>query len=194
MKHIGRKLFHLLGGLGLLSLYFLFSRDRAFMIYGALSAGVLIFEVIRLNVPAWNRYLYTHWGSVIRANEEKKLTGTLPYVLGVALSLYFYPTPVAAAAVCFLAFGDVAATTIGERFGRTKIGAKSLEGTAAFFVASLAAGFLLPFAGLKLAFWVVIVGALSAACIELLPLSLNDNLVIPVLAGAIMEFASRWAR
>jgi dolichol kinase len=178
----------------LLSLYFLFSRDRVFIVYGVLSAAVVIFEIVRFNVPAWNEYLYAHWGGVIRTNEEKKITGTLPYILGVGLSLYFYTTPVAAAAVCFLAFGDVAATTIGERFGKTKIGPKSLEGTVAFFAAALIAGFILPFLGLKLAFWVVILGALSAACIELLPLSLNDNLVIPVLAGAIMEFASRWAR
>ena len=37
--------------------------------------------------------------------------------------------------------GDVSATTVGERWGRHKIGAKSLEGTAAFFAAACLAGF-----------------------------------------------------
>lgn len=194
MKHLGRKIFHLLGGVGLLSLYFVFSRSTAFAVYGALIVIVLLLEIIRLNFPDLNKYISTHLDGVIRANEAQKMTGTVPYILGVGLSLYAYSTPVAAAAICFLAFGDVAATTIGERYGKTKIGGKSLEGTAAFIVASLLVGFLLPVAGLQLASWVMVLGALAAAGIELLPLSLNDNLMIPVLSGAVMEFANTWAR
>jgi dolichol kinase len=40
----------------------------------------------------------------------------------------------------------------------------------------------------------MLLGALVAAGIELLTLPVNDNLVIPVIAGAVMEFALRWAR
>lgn len=194
MKYLGRKIFHLLGGMGLLSLYFIFNRNTAFFVYGILIVIVLLVEIVRLNSPSLNNYIYTHLGGVIRTNEEQKMTGTVPYILGVGFSFYAYSTPVAAAAICFLAFGDVAATTIGERFGKTKIGGKSLEGTAAFIVASLVVGFLLPVTGLHLASWVMVLGALAAAGIELLPLALNDNLVIPILAGAVMEFASTWAR
>lgn len=194
MKHLGRKIFHLVGGMGLLSLYFIFDRTTTFAVYGALIAIVLLFEILRLNSPAVNKYLYTRLGGVIRSNEQLKMTGTVPYILGVGLSLYAYSTPVAAAAICFLAFGDVAATTIGERYGKTKIGSKSLEGTAAFIVVSLIVGFLLPLAGLKLASGVIVLGALAAAGVELLPLSLNDNLSIPILAGAVMEFVGMWVR
>ena len=193
MKHLGRKIYHILGGMGLLSLYFIFNRTTAFAVYGVLIVFALMLEIVRLKFPVWNNYIYAHLGGVIRANEEQKMTGTVPYILGVGLSLYAYATPVATAAICFLTFGDVAATTIGERFGKTKIGGKSLEGTAAFVAASLLVGFLLPVVGLKLASWVVILGALTAACIELLPLSLNDNLLIPVLSGAVMAFASTLA-
>jgi dolichol kinase len=191
MKHLGRKLFHLLGGIGLLSLYFIYGRDTVFFLYGALALLVLAFEIARLKVPAWNRFIFTRFGSFIRKNEEHSLTGTVPYILGVALSLYAYSTAVAAAAICFLAFGDVAATTIGERYGRTKIGDKSLEGSAAFVVAALAAGIVLSFFGPAPAPWVLVLGALAAAGVELLPLRVNDNLMIPLLAGAVMEFALR---
>jgi dolichol kinase len=194
MKHLGRKLFHLLGGLGLLSLYFLLGRNAAFFCYGALIVVVLAFETARLTLPGWNRFLYTYFGSFIRKNEERKLTGTAPYILGVGLSLYAYSAPVASAAICFLAFGDVAATTFGERFGKTKIGDKSLEGTAAFIIAALAAGVLLSSLGLGLAPWIMILGTLVAAGVELLTLRVNDNLLIPVIAGAVMELALRWAR
>ena len=192
MKHIGRKIFHLLGGLGLLSFYFVFGRDTALVLYSALAVFVLSLEIARLNIPAWNRFLYTRFGSFIRQNEEHKLTGTVPYILGVAVSLYAYSTDVAAAAICFLAFGDVAATTIGERYGKTKIGDKSLEGSIAFVVAALAAGVALHLLGLGLAPVVLVIGAITAAGVELLPLRINDNLMIPVLTGAVMEFVLGW--
>lgn len=193
MKNIGRKLFHLLGGLGLMSIYHIFGRRRALNLYGELFIFVLLFEVARLSIPAWNRYLYDHFGSFIRKNEEHKLTGTIPYILGAGLSFYVYSPQVASTAICFLAFGDVAATTVGERYGKTKIGHKSLEGTAAFIIAAVLAGFLISYVGLALKAWVMIFGALIAAGIELLPISVNDNFLIPVLSGAVMELVLRWA-
>ena len=194
MNHLGRKLFHVLGGLGLLSLYFIFGRSNSFILYGALAAVVLLIEVARLSLPAVNHFFYAHFGSFIRKNEEHSMTGTVPYILGISLSLYAYATPVAVAAVCFLAFGDVAATTVGERFGRTKIGKKSLEGTAAFIVIAVSAGLALHLAGLHLTPWVIVVGAVVAAGVELLPLPVNDNLMIPVLSGAVMELILRFSR
>jgi dolichol kinase len=194
MNHLGRKLFHVLGGLGLLSLYFIFGRSNSFILYGALAAVVLLIEVARLSLPAMNHFFYTHFGSFIRKNEEHTMTGTVPYIIGIGLSLYAYATPVAVAAVCFLAFGDVAATTIGERFGRTKMGNKSLEGTGAFIVIAVAAGLALHLAGLHLTPWVIVAGAVVAAGVELLPLPVNDNLVIPIVSGAVMEIILRFSR
>jgi dolichol kinase len=187
MRHLGRKLYHILGGLGLLSLFFLLGRDRAFITYALLFCLVLAADVVRLKVPAVNRFVYARFGSFIRKNEEQKLTGTAPYILGIASSLYLYPAGIATAAVCFLACGDVAATTVGERYGRTKIGKKSLEGTLAFAAAAAAAGLLVPaLAGVPIMHGLVLAGAIVAAGVELLPLPVNDNLVIPVVSGGAM--------
>lgn len=194
MKHIGRKLYHFVGGIGLLSIYYLLGRNQALLFYATLFIIVLAIDGARLLVPAWNRFFVTRFGSLIRSNEEHKLTGTASYVLGVGLSLYGYSPEVATAAICFLAVGDVAATTVGERYGKTRIGDKSLEGTIAFAVTALCAGFILSVAGVHLATWVLIVGSLVAAGVELLPLMVNDNLSIPIVSGAVMELALRWAR
>jgi len=192
MKHIGRKLYHVLGGLGLLSLYPLLGRNAALWTYTALAGIVLALEIIRLRVPAWNDLLFDRFGSFVRQGERTRLTGTAPYILGIALSLLFYRTDIASAAVCFLAVGDVAATTVGERFGRTKIsGSKSLEGTLAFVAAAAAAGGLLVMAGIDLTPGLVLSGAVIAAAVELLPLPLNDNLLIPLAAGGAMELIAR---
>ncbi len=192
MKHLGRKLYHLLGGLGLLSLYYLLGRRDALICYAVLAASVLALDLTRLKVPAVNRFIQTRFGSFIRANEANKLTGTTPYILGIGLTLLFYRTDIATAAVCFLAFGDVAATTVGERYGKTKIsGQKSLEGTLAFAAAAILAGLLLGLAGVQPMHGLIIAGALAAAGIELVPLPVNDNLVIPLVSGGVMELIAR---
>jgi dolichol kinase len=196
MKHLGRKVYHLAGGLGLLSLYFVLNRDRALLFYAGLFLLVLTLDLIRLNVPSMNRFVLTKFSSFIRANEAHRLTGTAPYVLGIGLSLYLYRMDIAAAAICFLAFGDVAATTIGERYGRTKIGNKSLEGSLAFVAAAVSAGLLLPLVGIIVVPGVILFGAIIAAGVELLPLPVNDNLVIPLVSGGLMTLVARvtgWA-
>lgn len=194
MKHIGRKLYHLFGGLGLLSLYFLLGRPFALAVYALLFLIVLSVDLIRLRIPAFNEYVMTRFSSFIRASEARKLTGTPPYVLGIGLSLLLYRTDIATAAICFLAFGDVAATAVGERYGRTKIaGEKSLEGTAAFILAAVVVGSLLPLAGIHPGMGIVLAGALAAAGVELLPLPVNDNLAIPLVSGGMMELIARLA-
>jgi len=192
MKHLGRKFYHLFGGLGLLSMYFLVGRERVFIIYAVLVAMILAIDISRLKILAFNRFFYRHFESFIRKSEEHKLTGTAPYVLGVALSLLFYRTDIAAAAVCFLAFGDVTATTVGERYGKTKIsGEKTLEGTLAFVAAAVLGGFSLSFVGISLMHGLILAGALTAAAVELVPLPVNDNAVIPLVSGGVMELISR---
>lgn len=194
MKHIGRKLYHLMGGVGLLLLYSLLGRDRALIVYAILFIIVIGLDLIRLNVPAVNTFMLNRFSSFFRQNEAHKLTGTAPYILGIGLSLYAFSEPIATAAICFLAFGDVAATTIGERYGRTKIGNKSLEGTAAFVIAALAAGGVLLLIGSGTNPWVMVLGALAAAGVELLTIPINDNLVIPIVSGGVMELALRLLR
>jgi len=191
MKQIGRKVYHLVGGVGLLSIYYILGRKQALLFYAALFMLILLIDGARLVIPAWNRFVFTRFKSFIRGNEEHKLTGTAPYVLGIGLSLYAYSTPVASAAICFLAFGDVAATAIGERFGKTKINDKSLEGTFAFIFAAVVSGLLLSLLGVHLPVWVMVLGVIVAAGVELLTLSMNDNLLIPLVSGGVMELALR---
>jgi dolichol kinase len=194
MMHIGRKLFHLLGGLGLLSLYYLLGRQSALACYGLLVLVVLAVDITRLRIPAFNQFIQRRFSSFIRNNEANKITGTAPYVLGIGLTLLCYRTDIATAAICFLAFGDVAATTVGERYGRTKIsGEKSLEGTLAFVAAAVFSGLLLKLAGFQLPYGLLSAGAVVAAGVELVPLIVNDNLVIPVVSGGAMELIARLA-
>ena len=194
MKHICRKLYHLIGGVGLLLVYYILGRDQALYFYAFFFFIVLGIDILRLRVPAVKRFFIKKFSSFIRKNEEHKLTGTAPYILGIGISLYAYSTDIATAAVCFLIFGDVAATTIGERYGRTKMKGKSLEGTTAFIFTALAAGLMLSFFVIDLIPVVMVFGVLVAAGVEILPLPVNDNFSIPILSGAAMELLMYWIK
>jgi dolichol kinase len=188
MKNVGRKLYHLIGGLVLMSVYYLAGRSNAFAIYAVLFVVMLAFDIVRLKFPEVNRLVFRYFGSFIRNSEEKKLTGTPFYILGVALSFALFDSHVAATAVGFLAFGDVAASAIGEQYGKTKIRDKSVEGTVAFVIAAIGAGLLFHIIGIGSKPGVAISGAVVAAGVELLPVQVNDNLAIPLIAGAVMQY------
>jgi dolichol kinase len=61
-------------------------------------------------------------------------------------------------------------------------------------VAAAVSGFLLSLMGMHLITWVMVLGVLAAAGVELLTLPVNDNLVIPIVSGGVMELALRLTR
>jgi dolichol kinase len=187
IRHLGRKLYHVLGGLGLLGVWFALGRPRAFFAYAALLAAVLLFDLARFSLPRFNAWAMANLRGFLRPGEERKLNGTPPYILGVALTLLLFPEPAAVAAILFLVVGDVSATTVGERWGRHRVGAKSLEGTAAFFAAACLAGFAARAVLHGPAPAAIAAGAWCAALVELfLPRFANDNLVVPIVAAFAM--------
>lgn len=111
-------------------------------------------------------------------------TGAFFFYLGCTIAFAAFPLNVASAACAMLAVGDSLSTIFGKKFGRHRIsGGKTLEGSLACFVGSLAAGafFVAPH--------IAVIGALAAALAELIP-KVNDNLTIPVIAGLIMFLAT----
>lgn len=195
MKHFGRKLYHVGGGLGLLGVWFALGRPRAFYAYAGLLAAVLLFDGARVALPRFSAWAMTNLGALLRPGEARTLSGSPAYIAGVALTLLLFPEAQAVAAILFLVAGDVSATTVGERFGRHKVGGKSLEGTAAFFAAACAAGLAARLALGAPAAGTVAAGAWCAALVELfLPRFANDNLVIPLAAALVMTLLSPVAR
>jgi dolichol kinase len=194
MKNPGRKLYHVLGGLGLLGIYHFLGPRQALPVYLLLLAGITAFDLARLRHPGFGAWAMKHMGSLLRPGEAGTLSGSPTYILGVALTLYLFDLPVATAAVLFLVFGDVSASVVGEQWGRTKFRDKSLEGTAAFvaagLVAALLARFLLPVPPLAL----LACGVVTAAIVEIFtPRQLNDNLTIPLAAAAVMTILGKLA-
>jgi dolichol kinase len=107
------------------------------------------------------------------------------FAFGILLALLFFPRPASDAAIVIFAVGDSTASIFGKMFGRRTLSfnkGKTLEGSLIGFVfASLAAAFFVnPFMAAS--------GAAVAMLIESLPLPINDNLVLPLVTGALLTF------
>ena len=157
---------------------------------GVITFVVLAFELIRLKVPAVNRWFLSFFKPLLRGGEVSHFTGTGYTLLGALIAFLVFPRDIAVVAVSFLAVGDAMATVVGKWIGKTMLlgKGKTLEGSLACFVSCLIVGLIGYYAGLDVGLLAVAVGALGAAIIEAipLPLPLNDNLTIPVFAGLVM--------
>lgn len=183
---MGRRLFHLVGCLVLAISALAVSRDLFLWFLLSLSAVFLLADVIRLTWPAANGLFVRLFNPLMRQQETAGLNGSTYVLVGSLLTMLLFDRDIAVAGMIFLGTGDVAAGVVGERWGRHKLMSKSLEGTAAFFVSCAVVGLIFKYAALDISLMVLLLGALGAAIVELLPLPVNDNLAIPLLSALIM--------
>jgi len=106
----------------------------------------------------------------------------LYFAIGIVTTLFLFPTKASGAAIAMFCLGDSTASLFGGListslpFNKGKTWEGSLAG---FFFAFLAGTFFV-------SPWLALAGAAIAMTIEVLPLPLNDNVLIPVITGAAL--------
>jgi dolichol kinase len=150
----------------------------------ALAAAYVGLDLARLYWPGWNRRAFAGFAAFLRGRETGRLTGASYTLAALLVSVWAFPPAVVAAAFLYHSVGDTAAGWVGRRYGRHRVGGKSLEGSAAFLVTgALAAA---PFVGPGPS----LVGAAAAALAELL-LPVDDNLGVPLVGGGALVAVTR---
>jgi dolichol kinase len=123
-------------------------------------------------------------GRVLREKEEHTLIGSTYFLLSSCLTLLLFPKTIAVVSLLILILSDTCAALVGKGMGKLQIFQKTVEGSLAFLVSALLIVWIYPhvdrFAGS--------LAAAGATVIELLPIHVDDNLSIPLVAGAIMFF------
>ena len=181
-----RRLWHLSACLSIALAAWFLSSTTLLIGLGLVTFFFLTFEVVRLKVPRVNGWLFSHFGSLLREEEKSRLI-TSSYVLIAALVAYLaFGRDVAVLSVCFLAVGDVAAGIVGPYIGRTRLFGKALEGDLACFLACLTAGIALHFAGLEIGLVAILGGSAAATIGQAIRNPVDDNLTLPLFAGAAM--------
>jgi dolichol kinase len=122
-------------------------------------------------------------GPVLRPHELSRFSGGTYILAAGALCSLLFTLPVAVAALIAIILGDTAAVFVGRYLGRIRIGgSKTLEGSLGFFAAALLGILWMS----QLPIHVKVIGSAAAAFTEALPLPLDDNLTVPLVAGTVM--------
>lgn len=124
---------------------------------------------------------------IMREHEiSGRLTGATWVVLIAVPIIFFFPKEIAILSLVYMSVGDTAAAIVGQSFGKTKIGKKSLEGAIGCFIVCIAAALLINIIPFKVA----LSGAVMATVFEVLPVEIDDNVLIPIGAGTTMYIVS----
>jgi dolichol kinase len=129
----------------------------------------------------------------LREHEKNGLIGSSYFIFGALLAIILFPKPVTIVSLYILIVSDAMAAIVGTWWGKTRIFAKSLEGSIAFFVSGIIIVFLAmqdkPLWGqsaMQAHLWWGLLAVAGATLVELLPTGLDDNLTVPLVAGTIM--------
>ncbi|NOZ08707.1 MAG: hypothetical protein GXO91_07530 [FCB group bacterium] len=178
-----RKLIHLISavlGIGVLTL------DRTIVLPVFIALGILLpaMDLLRFRVRFFDSIFKALFGYVARPYEMKGLTGASYVFISAAVCVLLFDRVAAGTGLLFMSVGDAFAAIVGEKYGKTRIRGKSLEGTLSFISVCFVVVLLVP--GLSLI--TGLTAAVIAAVIELIPFeSLDDNLMIPIVSALIIQ-------
>jgi len=156
------------------------------LLFLALVVAAIAVDLLRIHQHRFRAFVRDFFGQMIREHERFSLLGSTYLLIAALLAIEIFPQPVAAAAIGFTVLGDAFAAIVGKGWGRVRVFGKSLEGFAAGLLACLAWGAFVAASG-QVPWNVVVVGALVASVVELLPIPLDDNLGITLFAGYAMK-------
>ena len=165
-------------------LFYFDSKVEALIILLPITLLAFLIEYLRINSISVKNIFDKYLFSILRNHEKSgKYTGATWVFISSTLSIGIFPKDIAIISLIYMSIGDTAAGLIGRKFGRIKFYNKTLEGALAGLIFSLIIVLMMD---LSLPNVIIIIGAFSAMIIELIPVSLDDNLRIPLFSGTIM--------
>lgn len=185
-RTLKRELAHIFGGLSI-PIAALFLPTMVLLVtLGVATVVFSAFDLVRLRVPGANRWFFWLFKPVLKEEETSCLTGASYMLVASLIAFLAFQRDIAVLALSFLAVGDAIATLVGEQIGRRRLRGKSLEGSLACFISCVAIGFVFYHVGLNIPLPIILVGSVCATIGEVIPLPIDDNLTMPLFAGAVM--------
>jgi len=186
---IGRKALHLIALIIPLGMWGL-GTPLALYVLGILATLALAADVVRAYSSAFNAFIRWIFGPLMRAEELPEVgsrpifNGATCVLVGAALLTLIFPLRVAVPVLTMTMLADAAAALVGRRIGRYSWGGLSatVEGSMAFVLTGLAVMASFP----ALAFGPAAASVLVAAAVEAMPVPVNDNIRVPVVAAFVV--------
>ena len=184
-----RRLFHAAVGSSIPVAAIFLADPLPALLTGILAIVSLSLDLTRFRVAWLNRIFLQSLRLLLKSDEYRRITGATYLLIGACFAFLLFDKPVAIAVLLFLSLGDPAAALVGRPIPGPRVFGKSPVGTLAFFAVSLLAVALLVFAGVTEFQWIFVAGAVVAGLVELAPSPFDDNLTVPLIAGAVMQYA-----
>jgi glycerol-3-phosphate acyltransferase PlsY len=186
MKLIARKTYRIGAGI-IFPLVYYFSTNKIIVeiLLFYLMGMMTVIEIMRRLSPNIWKVMVEHSHGILR-EKEGFITGTMALLLSNAIVIAFFDKWVAIISLLFMLFGDTAASVIGLKYGKVKIGDKTLEGSLSFFITTIAIA-LIFYKFVPIHLIVLIIGAVVATIVEALPLKINDNLTVAIASAIAMQ-------
>ncbi len=184
--HLPRRLFHMAAASVFPVLALFLEKGTLLPLLLAATGLLVVGDLARLLLPVLNSWFQAIFRPLLRQGEARRVTGASYVLLGTLAAFLMFSRDVAVLAVLFAALGDPVAAMVGIRFPGRHIFRKSIWGTAAMSAVGIGVVGVLHLAGAIEFRWPLIVGAVVAGIAELLPLSVDDNLRVPLAAGGAM--------
>lgn len=162
----------------------------ALYLLGPMALLAVTADVARAYSPPFSRIIRSIFGPLMR-NEELpepdagvSFNGATCVLVGATLLVLLVPIRVAAPVLAMAMVADAAAALVGRRLGRHTWGSLSstVEGTAAFVGTGLTIMAFVP----TIAFGPAAAGVLGGGIVEALPLRINDNIHVPIVAALLL--------
>jgi dolichol kinase len=160
------------------------SEWRLFLI--ALCLAAIVIDLFRIHERRVRTLFRGFFGELIREHEEFSLMGSTYLLIASLLAIEIFPRNIAAAAIGFTVVGDATAAMVGRRWGRRPFFKKTIEGAVGGLAGCLLWGAVLVLTG-SISWPLALLGALTASLVELLPIPLDDNLGMTLIAGYAMR-------
>ena len=182
-SEIVRKLIHILSIIFAISLI-LFGRDLILLPLIILSAIFIFFDYTRIKFTWVNNLYNKFFRQITRPNEKYTLTGASFTFIGVTLTILLFSESAAFIGLLFLSMGDSMGALIGRKYGKTRFGRKSIEGSFAFFLSCTLTAILIT----SIPIIIILCTAIFATFLEAVKLpKLDDNITIPIGSAFLIQ-------
>ena len=190
-KHeVIRKLIHL-NSLSIPVIYYHIDKQLSLSILIPLTFAFLVVDIVRYYNPQIAEWFYKIFGFLLRRKEidetKKRLNGATYVLVSALFCVIIFPKLIFVTAFSILIISDISSALIGRKFGKRKFFAKSLEGSAAFFISAVIVIFFTPKVEHHFMEYVIgIIAAFFGTISESLSFEVDDNLSIPITIGTVM--------
>jgi len=166
--------------------YVLFGKKYTLYLLVSSTIIFILHDLIRYYNKTYNGFFNNYFGDLLRQNEKKESIASTYLLISFTVITFLFKKNIVITSMLFLIISDAAAAIAGKKFGRIKIFNKTLEGSLSFLITAL----IIAVPVMKLPLYQGIIGAFTAAVIELLPVKVSDNLTVPIVSAVVMTLVS----